>query len=174
MNSNMCGANFAFASLREAKIGELCPIYHLLTHAHISAPLSTHRAHTGLITRADPQTQTPLSRRSPGTIPISAVHISTAFVRSILLEPTPEPTLQAYPRLPCHSAALVRQPRVPEVGSTSDLRLPPREGVLRCAGVPPQPLFELAAGWRQLPPDSVPGALAGSLQQLRSRCEPCS
>lgn len=25
VNSNMCGANFAFAYLRKAKIGELCP-----------------------------------------------------------------------------------------------------------------------------------------------------
>ena len=98
MNSNMCGANFAFASLREAKIGELCPTYHLMTRAHISAPLSTHRAHTGRITRAHPQTQ-PISRRSPGTMPISAKHISMACVRSILLEPTPAPTLQASPRL---------------------------------------------------------------------------
>ena len=98
MNSNMCGANFAFASLPEAKIGDLCPTYHLLTHEHISAPLSTHRAHTGRITRAHPQTQ-PISRRPPGTMPISAIHFSMAYVRSILLEPTPAPTLQASPRL---------------------------------------------------------------------------
>ena len=38
LDSNLCGANFAYAQLSRARFGELCPIHQLLPNARISTP----------------------------------------------------------------------------------------------------------------------------------------